>query len=79
MAGLRGGFLEIEFKPSRKAPAVFVPQEGSKRNLSPRLGMATSGPLYPVPQSRCLASSPSWWSGYQSPAQEEITLYLEPR
>lgn len=67
VAGLGGGWLEVGSKPSMKVPALSVPQVGSRRK--PRAGDGDIGPPpCPLPLSVCLASSPSCWSRYQSPA-----------
>lgn len=47
VAGLGGGWLEVGSKPSMKAPALSVPQVGSRRK--PRAGDGDIGPPVPSP------------------------------
>lgn len=60
-----------------KAPSV--PQMGAGRNPSLRPGPALSGSLCLLSLWGLLGFQPSRWSGYQSTAREEITLYPETR
>lgn len=80
--GLENGWLELGSQPRMKvlALALSVAQMRASRNTSPEPGTATSGSHCTFSLCRvCTASSPSCWSGYQSTAQKEITLYLETR